>query len=57
MQEEVTLALENFEPRIEVVEVVADSTNDFNTLKILIKYNVVSLDLIDELSIDVDIIK
>lgn len=56
IQNEITLALENFEPRIRVLTVGVEEKIEY-TLSILIKYNVVSIDFTDELVIDVDIIK
>ena len=56
IQNEIEFALENFEPRIRVIEVNVDDKKD-NTLYIFIKYSVISLNLVDELEINTGILK
>lgn len=56
IEEDVTFALENYEPRIRVSEVTVEGIEP-NTLTILIKYNVISLDFVDEITINLEVIK
>lgn len=57
IKREIENALGNFEPRIEVIDVEVDDLPDLNTVNILIKFTVISLQLDDELLINLEVIK
>jgi len=56
IQDEIETALENFEPRVRLIDVSVTSSRD-NELHILVKYTVISLNLVDELEVDLGVIK
>lgn len=56
IKEEIETALDNYEPRVEVVEVSVDGKTE-NTYEILIKYKILAVDLPDELVMDLEVIK
>jgi phage baseplate assembly protein W len=57
IQEEISMALGNYEPRIEVVEVNVDADSDNYTYEILIKYRVLAVSIEDSLTIDLEVLK
>ena len=43
LTEEIKTLLENFEPRIKVLDIIVNDTQDYNGLYITIKYNIIGL--------------
>lgn len=57
LQEEIETALNNYEPRVEVIEVTVEGNQDENTYEILIKYRVLAVNIEDDLTIDLEVLK
>ena len=57
IQEEIEMALGNYEPRIEVIEVSVEGDPDNYTYEILIKYKVLAVNIEDSLTIDLEVLK
>jgi len=57
LQEHIENALNDFEPRIEVIEISVNENAQANAYEILIKYRVLALDIEDDLTLDLEILK
>ena len=57
LQEEIETALNNYEPRVEVIEVTVESNQDANTYQVEIKYKVLAVTIEDTLTIDLEVLK
>lgn len=55
--DEIEMALGNYEPRVDVIEVTVEESTDVNELFLLIKYEVLSISFVDELEISLDVLK
>lgn len=57
IEEEIITAIDNYEPRVEVLEINIEAIPDNHVYDIYVKYKILSLDLEDELQIDLSVIK
>lgn len=57
IQEEIESALNNYEPRIEIIELNVEGHENNNFYEVLIKYRVLAINIEDELTIDLEILK
>lgn len=57
LQEEIESALGNFEPRVELIEVEVTGNPTNNSYEILIKYKVLSINIVDDVVIDLEVLK
>lgn len=57
IEEEIRTAIDNYEPRVEVIEINVESIPDQHIYDVYIKYKILSLDLEDELQIPLSVIK
>jgi len=57
LREEIENAIDNFEPRVEVIDVSVEDNSQTNTYEILIKYRVLAVNIEDDLTLDLEVLK